>query len=105
MAKVILGTQMKLLVNIQPVDGVKMQDMDFSILLSCGNKSLTFEKKDCKPENNGLDGYRVPFDTTDLGVGRVKVRVFANLTDGDFIGGKRKEITDLDTGIDIVRGL
>lgn len=104
MAKVIIGTQLKLLVNIEPIDGVTMKDMDFSVDVFNGNKTITFAKADCKPERDGEDGYKVPFDTAQLGLGRVKVRVTALLQDGDFIGGTRKEITELNTGIDVVKG-
>lgn len=104
MTKVIIGTQLKLLVNIEPVYGVTMKDMEFSIEIFNGTKTLTFQKADCKPERNGEDGYRVPFDTAQLGLGRVKVKVTAILEDSDFIGGTRKEITELNTGIDVVRG-
>ena len=105
MANIIIGTQLKQLVNIQKIGELTLKDIDFTIEVTNGKKTLTFTKEQCIPENNGVDGYKICYDTADLGLGKIKIRVIADLIDGDFKDGKRREIDDIDPNINVVKGL
>lgn len=102
MANIIIGTDLKNLVKIDRIGDYEMKDMDFTIDV-IGTKSLSFTKEQCVPENNGTDGYKVCYNTADLGLGKVKIRVNARIVDGDFKSGKRTEIIDLDPKINIIK--
>lgn len=102
MANIIIGTDLKNLVKIDRIGDYEMKDMDFTIDV-IGTKSLSFTKEQCVPENNGTDGYKVCYNTADLGLGKVKIRVYAHIVDGDFKAGKRTEIVDLDPKINIIK--
>ena len=127
--KIFLGTEQKLMVSIadfikEPeVDGgeptkVQMQDYDFRIDVFNYTKktSVTFEKKTDKETgvaslttqllHKGNDKYVVAFDTADIGVGPLWVKITAYVPDGDFskkADTYRTEITEIDTNIDIVK--
>lgn len=104
MANVIIGTDLKHLIKIDRVGEYEMKDMDFTVEVTNGIKTLVFTKDQCVPENDGLDGYKVCYSTSDLGLGKIKIRVYVTLRDGDFkLGGRRREIIDLDPKINIVK--
>lgn len=103
MAKVFLGTELKLNINIEPMGGMSMSDYDFDIELICGSfkkQSIVFKKENAKKVDD--DNYIVCFDTTDLGVGNLTCKITAYIPDGDFKDGKRTEVTEIKTGIGIV---
>lgn len=102
MANIIIGTDLKNLVKIDRIGDYEMKDMDFTIYV-IGTKSISFKKEQCIPQNNGRDGYKVCYNTADLGLGRVKIRVYANIVDDDFKDGKRTEIIDLDPKVNIIK--
>lgn len=106
MTKVFLGTELKLNINIEPIGDMTMDNYDFKVELTCGtlNKStLVIEKNNTKrvDENN----YIICFDTSELGVGALSCRVTAYIPDGDFKDGKRTEVTEIATGITIIKAL
>lgn len=110
MSKVILGTELKLNVNIQPIGGYTMDDYNFDIQLKGGKGAVSFNKKgdtlsDGLSKGDDSDNYIVAFDTTELGVGRVNLRVTAYIPDGAFPDRKRTEISESYTGIDVVKYL
>lgn len=116
MSKVIIGTELKLNVNIQPIDGQTMDDYDFEVQIKGGRNSISFIKRGVGADTtltNGLkkgddsSNYIVAFNTQDLGVGRVVCRVIAHLYDNafDFENHKRTEITEINTGIEVVKSL
>lgn len=113
MSKVIIGTELKLNVNIQPIDGKSMSDYDFDIQLRGGKNTISFEKRretisdGLAKDEDSNDNYIVAFNTKDLGIGRVVCRVIAYLEDGAFNydDHKRTEITEVNTGIEVVKTL
>lgn len=106
--KIFLGTELKLNVTINPIDGhsIKDNDYDFSIELFCGSnkQSLTIGKSDVKFDETSKDNCKICFDTTEVGSGRLKLKITGYVPDGDFKDNKRTEIIELDTGIDIIKG-
>lgn len=99
---VFVGSELKLNIHIEPMDGVTMDDYDFQVELMCG----TFKKSNKiirKEDANRVDSnnYIICFDTAELGAGSLKCKVTAYLPDGDFRDGKRTEVVLIETGIDI----
>ena len=105
-SKVFSGTEIKLNIHIDPINGVTMDEYDFEVELICGSfkrQSLIVKKEETRRVDS--DNYLVCVDTKSMGVGRLICRVSAFLPDGDFKDGKRTEISEVDTGIEIVKGL
>ena len=111
MSKVIIGTELKLNVNVKPIDGYSMAGYDFDVILRGGKNSITLSKKG-ETLSDGLikdddDNYIVAFNTQALGLGKIVCRVVAYIKDGDFNfqDHKRTEITEVNTGIEVVKTL
>ena len=98
--KVFLGTELKLNVNIEPVNGLTMDDFNFEVVVYCTpSKSLTIPKNDAvKIDSNN---YVVLIDTRIVGAGDLKCKVSAFIDDPDFPDGYRTEIVVIDAGIKI----
>ena len=112
MSKVIIGTELKLNVNVAPIDNVSMASYDFDVILRGGKNSITLSKKkdtlsEGLTQGVGNDNYIVAFNTKDLGLGKIVCRVVAYIKDGDFNfqDYKRTEITEVNTGIEVVKTL
>ena len=82
MGDTIIGTQLKLNINIEAINGIHMSNLEFS----------------CKFYVD-IDNAITILDTTDIGIGRVRARVTAQIPDTDFSNKLRTEIIDIDTGI------
>lgn len=113
MSKVILGTELKLNINIDPIGNYTMADYDFDITLISGTmkkQSKTYSKKGGALDN-GLkqvdkNNYIVAFDTRAVGVGKLMVQVVAYIPDTDFVDDQtRTEIVEMETGIQIVNSI
>lgn len=102
--KVYLGTELKLNINIEPIDEMTMDDYNFNVELICGllKKTSKVISKD-KAKRIDQDNYMVCFNTDDLGVGKLRCKVTAYLPDGDFEDSLRTEITETDTEIEIIK--
>lgn len=103
---IFLGTELKLNINIDSFGETTMDDYDFNVELIGGSfkkTSKVINKEDAKRVDS--DNYIICFDTTELGVGPLKCKITAYLPDGDFRDGKRTEITEIDTGIEIVNSI
>ena len=102
--KVFLGTEIKLNVSIDPIGDMTMDDYDFNVEAICGTfkkRSVTFKKVQAirVDENNFI----ICLDTAAVGTGELKLKVTAFLPDGDFADGKRTEIVEVGTGVEIVK--
>ena len=114
MAKVIIGTELKLNVNVAEIDGKNMADYDFDVKIIGGSgskkKVITFSKEgttlsDGLAQGDDSANYIVAFDTAQLGIGKVICRVEAHIPDGAFKGDRRRtEIAEVNTGIEVVNG-
>ena len=97
-----LGTELKLNINIEPMDSITMDDYDFEVEVYCSVKRIvTVLKKDAIriDENN----YVILVDTMETGAGDLKCRVTAYIPDEDFDDGLRTEVVGIDTGINIIK--
>lgn len=102
--KVWLGTELKLNIHIEPIDGITMDKYDFSVDVYCSPKKVVHaNKSDCIriDENN----YIVLVDTNVIGVGTLLCKVTASIPDGDFSDMCRTEIVCNKVGITIVKSL
>lgn len=99
-----LGTELKLNIHIDPIDGVTMDDYDFTVELYCSPKRTIIIGKDDAIRTDE-DNYIVCADTNLTGAGDLKCKVTAQIPDPDFEDSLRTEIVAVDTGITIVKAL
>ncbi len=106
MQKVIIGTELKLNVSIDKIGSFTMSNYEFEVeIMSTGmsRKSVVISKSESvKIDDNN---YVVCFDTKDLGQGRIKCRVTAHLPDADFKDGYRTEVAEVNTDIELIKGI
>ena len=121
MSKCFLGTELKLLVNIDPIGDKYMKDYDFTIevytttpergIKAGQSKGVKFGSIVRDPKATDKDGYYVLVDTSKIGIGKVKCKVTAYIQDTDFGGdggtpdGTRTEIDIVNTGIEVVKAI
>lgn len=91
--KAFVGTDVKFLVDISSPGFVMSRD-DFSVTLSNGAHSETFDKTDMVTDPEG--NYYVCFSTTTFGKGLITATVTASVPDTDFGDNTRDEITKID---------
>lgn len=101
-SKVYVGTELKLNVNIEPIDSLSMSQYDWRAEVYCTpSKVVAIDKGDAiKIDNNN---YVIRIDTAQIGVGVMKCKIIAFLTDNDFNDGTRTEVSIIDTGVTIVK--
>lgn len=98
--KVFLGTQLKLNVNIEPIEEVSMSQYDWVIEAFCTpSNAVVINKNNAKRVDD--NNYLIMIDTEKVGIGVLKCEVTAGLRDRDF--GTRTEVTVINTGIEIVK--
>ena len=98
MGETIIGTQLKLNISIEAINGYHMKDYEFSCMFYVDlDNPIIINKSQMKYKD--ADNYLVILDTTAIGIGRVRARITANIPDDDFDKKTRKEIVDIDTGI------
>lgn len=97
-----LGTELKLNVHIAPIDGITIEDYDFTTEVYCNpRKSLTILKSETISVDS--ENYIIRVDTAPLGTGDLYCKVTAYIPDDDFADGFRTEVVVIDTAIDIVK--
>lgn len=101
---IFLGTELKLNVNIQPIDDLSMADYDFKVEVYVSpNKSVIIEKDNAIKVDD--DNYLILVDTNEIGAGSVKCKVTALIPDADFSDLLRTEIVAINTGINVVKSI
>ena len=98
------GTELKLNINISPIDNHSMSDYDFKVEVYCSPSfSITVLKEDAiKVDDNN---YIILVDTMALGTGKVKLKVTAYIPDDDFSDYLRTEVAYVNTDIVISKGI
>lgn len=93
-----LGTEFKINVNVEPMDGFHMADYDFECMLYVyTNKGVVYKKGDESMKKTDDDNYRIcatSEDSLKLGRGSVKLKFTAHIPDADYPDGYRTEIYD-----------
>lgn len=103
--KVFVGSELKLNLHIDPIGDKHMQDYDFKVEIYCQpSKVVTLVKDELGTKRTeSKDDYLLMVDTTQLGPGKVKLKVTAEVPDLDFVeDNTRTEVVIIDTGITIV---
>lgn len=105
MIKVYKGTEIKLSVSIDPIDGKTMDDYNFEIeLYVSGGNAVKKTKDECIRID--ANNYVVTLDTNELNkVGKLILKITAYIPDDDFDDNLRTEISCIDTGVMIVKEL
>lgn len=98
---VIRGTEMKLNIHIDPIDGVSMEDYDFhcEAYVMPGKSTVIVHKNDMVKVDK--DNYILLVDTSKLNPGELYIRVTAQIPDSDFKDHIRTEIACIHTNINI----
>ncbi len=97
-----IGTELKINVRIDRLDGYKMSDIDFTCdFFIYTNRKITVKKDSMIKVDD--DNYIACFDSSQLGVGKIMCRVTAFIPDADFEDGVRKEIETVETNVTITR--
>ena len=109
--RVVVGTEIKLKVSIDPIGDLTMDKYNFVIEVYCNpRKSVTITKEDIKTKS-GVGGvlddgsYYICIDTSDVGIGNLKAKVTAYLPDSTFGDLERTEVTIVNTGIVIINDI
>ena len=88
-----LGTEFKLNVHLEPLDGLHMSDYDFEVALYVyTNRKVVFQKSKLKKVDD--DNYLLMVETAAalrLGRGRINAEITAYIPDNDFSDGLRTE--------------
>lgn len=97
-----LGTELKINVHLDRLDGYRMSDIDFTCdFYVYTNRRVTVAKEQMIKADD--DDYVALVDSSKLGTGTIKCRVTTYIPDADFVDGIRTEIEEVNTGITIVR--
>lgn len=88
-----LGTEFKLNVHLDPLDGLHMSDYNFEVALYVyTNRKVVFQKSKLKKVDD--DNYLLMVETADalrIGRGRINAEITAYIPDNDFSDGLRTE--------------
>ena len=99
-----LGTELKINVHVEPIDGLHMSDYDFEVALYVyTNRKIVITKAEMKKVDD--DNYLVMVDSVNaikLGRGAVNMEFTAHIPDSDFNDGLRTEKSVVCTGVTIV---
>lgn len=110
MSKIILGTDLKFSIKVDPIEvegqteKLSLKDCNFEVemFVDLDNKvTIPKNKATYKSDNE----YYVGFNTSEVGVGRLKCRVIIHLDDDVFEDRERTEIIEIDTGLKIVESI
>lgn len=110
MSKIIIGTDLKFSIKVDPIEvegqteKLSLKDCDFTVEMFVDlNNKVTISKDKATYKND--NEYYVGFNTSDVGVGKLKCRVIMHLDDDVFEDKERTEIIEIDTGLKIVESI
>lgn len=96
----VLGTDLKISINVHPIGGVHLSECDFSCTFFVNPaNSITLSKSEMKKVDS--DTFIALVDSSLLGIGSVKMTIEIEVPDADFPDSTRTEIETLCTGITI----
>lgn len=100
---VIIGTEIKLNLHIDPIGDTHMTDYQWSatIYTNSVESGITMQRDDCLNDVvlTGKDNYIIPIDTSNLEPGIIKIKVIAYIPDEDFEDKLRTEIQIVTTNV------
>ena len=96
-----LGTELKINVHVDPIDGMHMSDYDFEcVFFVYKNRPLVIKKNEMTKVDE--DNYIAKVDTEKVGVGSLKMKFIAEIPDSDMNDGFRREVELVDLNIPII---
>lgn len=99
----ILGTELKINVHIEPIDGIRMSAYDFECAFYVyANKKVVVSKQEMKKVDD--DNYLAMIDSAmglQIGRGTIQMEITARIPDNDFKSGFRIEKAVVCTGVTI----
>lgn len=100
--KQIVGTEYKVLLRIEPVDGVHMADMEFECMFYTRIQD-PFVVKKSEMIKVDADNYIALVNTEGMSAGTLRNRMTVDIPDRDFPDDYRREIVDMVTDIKIAK--
>lgn len=98
MQTAIKGTEVKVNVHVEPIDGLHMADYDFTCrFYTYANKFVDLAKDELIQTD--ADNYVAVIDTALLSQGTLRLKLTAQLPDVDCADDFRQEVADVDTGV------
>lgn len=98
--KQIVGTEYKVLLHIEPVDGVHMEDMEFECMFYTRIQE-PFVVKKSEMIRVDADSYIALVNTEGMSAGTLRNRMTVDIPDRDFSDDYRRELLDMVTEIKI----
>ena len=96
-----LGTELKINVHVEPIDGMHMSEYDFKcVFFVYKNRPLVVKKNEMTKVDD--DNYIAKIDTEKVGVGNLKMKFVAEIPDSDMNDGFRREVELVDLNIPII---
>ena len=104
MEELILGTEAKIKLDINPISNISADVFDWEVeLYTNPKKRLVIPKSQCSPIEKTGRSYFVPFDTAKVGVGELTAEVVAHIPDSLFpVDGLRTERVRLESLLTII---
>ncbi|WP_296122606.1 hypothetical protein [uncultured Bacteroides sp.] len=91
-----IGTELKINVHVEPIDGFHMSDYDFTCRFYIyANRYVELGKSEMIRMDD--DNYIACIDSSKLGTGNIMMRIMAYIPDADFSDGFRTEVETVDT--------
>lgn len=95
------GTIFKLNINLTPIDGFHLEDLEFTAeVFTDSSRKLVVIKKEAAFKVDE-DNYILCVDSSDCGSGRYYVRLTVEVPDSQVVGGKRIERATMFSGVTI----
>ena len=92
MEEIILGTEAKIRLYIQPIGGKTPYEFPWEVeLYTNPKKKVKVSSNECSAIDGDENAFYVPFDSTEVGVGELNADVVAYIEDGLFKDGVRTE--------------
>lgn len=96
-----LGTELKINVHAEPIDGMHMSEYDFEcVFFVYKNRPLVVRKDEMTKVDE--DNYIAKVDSAKVGVGNLLMKFVAEIPDSDMNDGLRKEVELVDLNIQII---
>lgn len=94
----VLGTQLKINVNVEPIGSIHLSNCQFKCTFFINpKKTIELEKSSMIKVDD--DNYIALIDSSLLGTGTIRMTIEVDIPDTDFPSGLRKEIDTVCTGI------
>lgn len=95
-----IGTELKINVHVEPIDGYHMSDYGFACRFYIyTNRYVEVRKEEMIKVDE--DNYIACIDSGKLGAGAILMRITAQIPDADFPDGLRTEVETVSTGVTI----